>query len=169
AMHLTVRQSRAVDERCVVEPVEEQVIVAADQRGDGAEARLIARGEYERGGRVRERGGPRRELELKGEGAVVQAAASRTAAVAMQCALRGLENARVMRETEIVVRADHDLPLAPDSTFGGGRLVDRHEVRIDPGRARLLSKRVLVALREERHATLTSGIVRRRDRPVVNA
>ena len=134
AMHLAKSEPRAVDERRVIEPVEEDVIAATDERRERAEARLIARGEDERRRLVEERGEPRFERVVQIERAVEEPASGGSGAIAQRGAVAGLEHFRMMREPEVVVRADHDLPHAADPRFGRRRLLDRREVRIDAHR-----------------------------------
>src|SRR6185503_9589571 len=129
AMNLTESETRAVDERRMVETIEKRMIAASEQRRDRAEARLIPRGEDERGFFVKEFGEAALELVVQIERAVQKTAARGSGAIAMRCALRCFEHVRMVCEPEIVVRAHHDPPFAADERFRGRRLLDRREVR----------------------------------------
>ena len=52
--------------------------------------------------------------------------------------LRGLGDPRVVGETEVVVRAEHELRLAVDDDLASERRADGHEVREDVGAGREL-------------------------------
>jgi hypothetical protein len=75
SMHFAKTDSRSVDKRCVIEPIQENVIVAADQRSNRAETRLISRRENQRCGFAEERGKPRLEFVMKVESTVEESAA----------------------------------------------------------------------------------------------
>jgi hypothetical protein len=140
-----------VDERRMIEAVEEKMITAAGERRDCAETRLIARGEDERRFLLEQSREAFLELVVKIERAVEKATAGGTTSVAPHCIHAGGEYARMVRQAEVVVRADHDLPMAVDSRLGGCRFLDRLKIRIDAPRLYLLGERIAVRLVENIH------------------
>src|SRR5690606_4051414 len=81
AMHLAVREARAIDQRRVVELVEEEMLAPADKLRDRADARLIAGREHQRSFLAEESGELCLELVMEIERAVEQTAAGGSAAV----------------------------------------------------------------------------------------
>ena len=69
----------------------------------------------------------------------------------MQRLLGGLEDLRVMRQPEIVVRAQHDAPLALDDDNGILGFGDRLEVRVETRSLDFACLGELPALLEEGH------------------
>src|SRR5438874_13108405 len=122
------------------------MIAAAGERRDCAEARLITGGEDERRFLVEELRESRFQLIVEVERAVEKATAGGSAAVAVHRFRRCREHLGVMSEAEVIVRADHDLPLTADARFGRGGFLDRLEVRIDAAGSSLLGQRVSVGL-----------------------
>src|SRR4051812_5488319 len=98
------------------------MITAAGGRGGGAEAGVVARGEDQGSFFLEQLREPVFELGVQVERAVEEATAGGPAAVAMHRAGGGGEDARMVREAQVVVRAYHDLPLVLDPRFSGGRL-----------------------------------------------
>src|SRR4051812_28595980 len=109
AMHFSEAEAGRVDERGVVEAIKKEMVAATGESGDGSEARLISRRENERCFFLEQLREPVLQLVVQIERAVQEAAARRATAVAVHRLRRRVEYAWMMREAEVVVRADHDL------------------------------------------------------------
>ena len=135
----------------MVELVEQDDLAAADQAGDEAEVGLVAGGEDEAGFLAEELGEVVLQLLVQVEGAVQEAAAGAAGAVLMERLLGRLEDLRVVREAEVVVRAQHDAPLALDDDDRVLGLGDRLEVRVETRSLDFACLGELPALLEEGH------------------
>ena len=156
AVHRAEREACAVHDAGMVQLVREKVVVTADQRGDHAEVRLETRREDQRRLLVHEPGEALLQLLVQVQRAVQEAAARAPAAILVQRLLCRLQHPRVMRQPQVVVRADHDLALAMDDDFRVVRRLDRHKIRIIPGRLDLTGLREPVTFLEQTHS-ISSG------------
>ena len=90
------------------------------------------------------------ELLVEVQGAVQEPASRASGTVPAQGPACGLENLRMMRQAQIVVRAEHDPLLTVDDDDGVFRFRDRIEVRIQPKRLNLARLGEVPALVEQR-------------------
>jgi hypothetical protein len=118
ADHLAVRQLAAVVDRGVVGLVHEDGRVARGERGDGTEVGLVARREGETGLLAEEAGEELLEALVELGRAVEQARAGHRGAVLLDGVAGGLDDARMARQAEVVVGAEHEDALAVDDGLG---------------------------------------------------
>ena len=85
------------------------------------------------------------------EGPVQETAAGAAGAVLVQGLLGGFEDLRMMRQAEVVVRAQHDASLALDDDDGILGFGDRLEVRVETRSLDFACLGELPALLEEGH------------------
>jgi hypothetical protein len=147
---LPVRHLGAVDDRGVVELVEEDHIAAADEPRNDAQIRLVARREDEARFLAEELRQLGFELLMEIQRAVQEPAPRAPRAVALQRAPSRPQHFRMMREPQVVVGAHHDAFLAlddDDRVLGAG---NRLEVRVQPGRLHLAGAGEVAAFVEQR-------------------
>ena len=130
AGHFGAGKQRAIDQAGVVQLVLDDGAVPPQQRGEDAEVGLIAGAEDQRGFLAHVRRQPIFQLLVQIEGAVQKAASRAAGAIAVEGNLGALEDIRMMSQAEIVVRADHDLALAPDHHLGVERFFDRLKIGV---------------------------------------
>ncbi len=123
------RELRAVLDRRVVLRVGHDHVLGAAQRRDRREVGEVARGEDERRLALHPVGELVLELEVQVERPVHQPGAGAAGPVPVDRAPGGFGDPRVVGQTEVVVRAEHELRLAVDHDLAPERRPDRHEVR----------------------------------------
>jgi hypothetical protein len=105
---LAEAETTAVDDAGVVEVVEDGDVAASQQRGEHAEIHLEAGGEGERGVALHELGDLLLELDVDVEGAIEQPRPGGARAVHGDRHGGGLLHVGVARQSQVVVRAEHD-------------------------------------------------------------
>jgi hypothetical protein len=146
---LRAREEAPVEDRRVVARVGDDRVARAEDRAEHAEVRLVARGEDERRLRAHPVGQLLLELEMERDRAVEQARPGQPRPVGLQRLAGAGHDPGVVRQPEVVVRAEHDPPRAlhlHDGQRGGG---ERAEVGQDVGLARG---------REHRQALVIAGL-----------
>ena len=136
----------AIDHARVIELVDEKHISRTCKRRDDAEVRLVSRWENERCVLVNEVRQLRLEPVVQVGVSVEESAAGARTPILPESGTCGLENARVVCETEVIVRPDHHDALPFDHHFGRVRLLDRKEVGIKPERFYFLRSGVGISL-----------------------
>ena len=124
---LSKRQARPVDDARVNAAVEHNGVVAPNHRRDRPQVRLIARREGEGGRLIGEAREARLKLLVKIEGAVHQPRAGTSRAVALDRPDRRFFDARILSQSEVVVRTQHDQATATDDDLRARLGLERDE------------------------------------------
>jgi hypothetical protein len=153
AAHLTQRQQAAVDYAGVIVLVGHDHIPAPDQARDHAQVDLKAGAKNQRRRLVHERRQSPLQFLVQSQGAVEEARTGAGGAVAPGGLDGRLAHARIGRQPEVVVGADHQNTPAPDHHLGALGVLQRQEVRVQPGCLRHACIHVLGALLKDVHGT----------------
>ena len=121
---LRLREPDAVDDRRVVELVADDRVVGAEEHLEHAAVRVEARREEDRVVVAQERRHPALELEVQLLRAADEPHAREAVAPLVETAVRGLDDARVVREPEVVVGAEVQHLAPGDLDLRGLRAVD---------------------------------------------
>ncbi len=150
---LPEREPRAVHDARMVQLVQEDAVVPPAQGRDDAQVRLIAGAEDESRLHPRELREPALQLLVEVQIAVQEAAARVGRAVLPEGRLGRLDDLRVVREAQVVVRPDHDLPLAADHHLRVRRPFDRGVIWIIARGHDLAGASEIPAFLEQMHPT----------------
>ena len=145
----------AVVDAGVVGPVDNGDRALVDEGRDGTEVRQVAGGEDDGGFLAHEPSDPVLEFLVKMGAAVEQARAGHRSAVLEDRVFGGVNDVRVAGQAEVVVRAEHEHPLAIDLPFGAVVAVQGLEEGIDVEIAGLIDEREGVGLGEDVALVLT--------------
>src|SRR5690606_26611242 len=150
-------QEGGVEEAGVIESVLDDDAAATGEGRYQPQVGLVPGAEDQRRWLTHERGEPRLQLLVHVEGAIEEAASGAAGAVAVKRLLSLLEDVWVMGQPQVIVGADHDLPLSANDHFRVERFPDRLEVGVDATGYRLAGGGETAALLKEVGATLHLG------------
>ena len=148
-VRLSVGHLRAVDDRCVIQLVDQYHVSAAHEARNEAEVGLIAGGKHQRAFFAQEIGQPSLELLMKIERPVEEPAPRTTRPVTLQGVTRRFQHLRVMSEAQVVVGPHHDAPFALDHYDRVLRFGDGLEIRVQSRSLDFASFGEILALVEE--------------------
>ena len=106
AMARSLRQPHAIDDRCVVEGVRDHSVVGAEDRLEQSAVRVVAGGVEDRGLLAEERRQPGFQLQMLGLRAADEPHGRHPEAPLIERGLRGLDDAVVVCQPQVVVRAE---------------------------------------------------------------
>ncbi len=122
--HLRLGKQYAVEDRGVIGRVHDHGVLCVEQRSERADVCLVAGGEDDRVVGLHPFGELALELEVQWRGAVQQARACKSCAVAGERVARALHHPLVAGQAQVVVGGEHD-------AWGALHLHDRHRRRLD--------------------------------------
>ena len=141
--HAAVAQAAAVVDGGVVLAIADHVVAVAHDGRNDAQVALEAGGEGHHGLLVQEARQLGLQLQMHLQRAVQEAGARAARAVLLQRVQTRLDDLRVLRKSQIVVRAQHDAALALHLHLGGLTGLQRVEVGVDALRTEFVGEGVL--------------------------
>ncbi len=152
--HFAPAQTAGVVNGGVVLTVEDDVIIAADDRGDDAEVGLEPGRKGDDGFFMQELRQFLLELEMHGEGAVQKAGPGTAGAVLLKRLDGGFGDFRTGGQAEVVVGAEHNAAFAFHDDFRRLTALEIVEIGVDFLFPEVILNVVIIAFRENIHLTL---------------
>ena len=143
------RELASIDNARVVLAVAEDGIPLLGERDEGALVGKKTCGEQNGVLTTEKFGDSRFQLDMELDRAVEQARAGASSPVAARGFASGLDDSRILREAEVVIRPDHDFALAFADHIVAVGLLDRTEIRVESLGARIGAVPVFSAFLEE--------------------